>query len=185
LGGYSSRPTNKGNKMSNLDVASYVRQGKAFFACNQVNKATTALSTTATGLILYNPWGSTKKLIIYDARFSFSAAATAVGAVMLSTGNTPSVAATPSGTADVIWGADGSGVSTVSVARVFTIATLPIVNVYVLPLVSVAAATLTTTSGANLPEGGFVVGQGNYAMFSHITTVATGIGSFMWVEVPA
>ena len=36
-----------------------------------------------------------------------------------------------------------------------------------------------------LPEGGFIVGQGNYVMFSHVTTVATGIGSFAWVEVPA
>lgn len=170
--------------MSNFDVASYNRQGRAFFACNQANKATTALSTTATGLILYNPWGSTKKLIIYDARFAFSAVPTAAGAVMLSTGNTPSAAATPAGTADVIWAADGSGVSTNSVARVFTIATLNVVNVYVCPL-SVASSTTASADLHAMPEGGLIVGQGNYAMFSHVTTVATGIGSFMWVEVPA
>lgn len=170
--------------MSNMDVASYNRQGKVYFACNQANKATTALSTTATGLILYNPWGSGKKLLVVDARFAFSAVPTAAGAVMLSTGNTPSVAATPAGTADTIWAADGSGVSTTSAARVFTIATLNIVNVYVCPL-SVASSTTASADLTKLPEGGFIVGQGNYAMFSHVTTVATGIGSFLWVEVPA
>jgi hypothetical protein len=170
--------------MSNMDVASYNRQGKMFFACNQANKATTALSTTATGLILYNPWGSGKKLIVVDARFAFSAVPTAAGAVMLSTGNTPSSAATPAGTTDVIWSADGSGVSTVSAGRVFTIATLNVVNVYVCPL-AVASSTTASADLHGLPEGGFIVGQGNYVMFSHVTTVATGIGSFAWVEVPA
>ena len=169
--------------MSSLDVASYNRQGKMYFACNQANKATTALSTTATGLILYNPWGSGKKLIVVDARFAFSAVPTAAGAVMLSTGNTPSVAATPAGTADVVWAADGSGVSTTAAARVFTIATTNVVNVYVLPL-TVASSTSASADLHGLPEGGFIVGQGNYAMFSHVTTVATGIGSFIWVEVP-
>lgn len=170
--------------MSNFDAASYSRQGKMFFACNQANKATTALSTTATGLILYNPWGSGKKLILADARFAFSAVPTAAGAVMLAMGNTPSQAATPAGTADVIWAADGSGVTTGSAARVFTIATLNVVNVYVAPLV-VASSTTTSTAGLNLPEGSIVIVPGNYAMFSHVTTVATGIGSFLWTEVPA
>lgn len=170
--------------MSNLDVASYNRQGKMYFACNQANKATTALSTTATGLILYNPWGSTKKLVLVDARFAFSAVPTAAGAVMLSMGNTPSVAATPAGTADVIWAADGSGLSTTSVARVFTIATTNIVNVYVMPL-AVASTTTASVHTANIPEGGLIVAPGNFVSFSHVTTVATGIGSFLWVEVPA
>ena len=170
--------------MSNLDVASYVRLGKMFFACNQANKATTALSTTATGLILYNPWGSGKKLLLADARFAFSAVPTAAGAVMLSMGNTPSAAATPAGTADTIWNADGSGVTTESVARVFTIATTNVVNVYVMPL-TVASSTTASTAVADLPEGGIIVVPGNYVMFSHVTTVATGIGSFLWTELNA
>lgn len=170
--------------MSNFDVASYNRKGATFFACNQANKATTALSTTATGLILYNPWGTNKKLVVVDARFAFSAVPTAAGAVMLAMGNTPSVAATPAGTADTIWAADGSGPSTVSVARVFTIATTNIVNVYVAPL-EVASSTTSSIAKASLPEGGIMVVPGNYIMFSHVTTVATGIGSFLWVEVPA
>jgi len=170
--------------MSNFDVASYNRLGQLFFACNQANKATTALSTTATGLILYNPWGSGKKLILVDARFAFSAVPTAAGAVMLSMGNTPSAAATPAGTADVIWAADGSGVSTESVARVFTIATTNVVNVYVAPL-AVASSTTASVGMASLPEGGLIVVPGNYVMFSHVTTVATGIGSFVWAEIPA
>ena len=170
--------------MSNFDAASYNRQGnKMFFACNQANKATTALSTTATGLILHNPYGSAKKLLIVDARFAFSAVPTAAGAVMLSMGNTPSITAMATATADTIWAADGSGVSTVSVARVYTIATTPIVNVYVCPL-AVASSTTASADLSKLPEGGLIVVPGNYVMFSHVTTIATGIGSFLWVEVP-
>lgn len=170
--------------MSNLDVAAYNRAGQLFAACNQANKATTALSTTATGLILYNPWGSGKKLVIVDARFAFSAVPTAAGAVMLSMGNTPSAAAVPAGTADVIWGADGSGVTTKSVARVFTIATTNVVNVYIMPLTT-ASSTTSSVHAAAIPEGGIIVAPGNYIMFSHVTTVATGIGSFLWAEVDA
>ena len=183
MDGHFALSTQKGNNMSNMDVASYNRQGKLYFACNQANKATTALSTTATGLILYNPWGSARKLLVVDARFAFSAVPTAAGAVMLSMGNTPSVAATPAGTADVIWKADGSGVATTQVARVFTIATTNIVNVYVCPL-SVASSTSASADLSKLPEGGLIVVPGNYIMFSHVTTVATGIGSFLWVEIP-
>ena len=170
--------------MSNFDVVSYNRQGKMYFACNQANKATTALSTTATGLILQNPWGSGKKLLVVDARFAFSAVPTAAGAVMLSGGNTPSSTAPTSLTADTIWAADGSGVSTTAVARVYTIATLAVVNVYIAPL-SVASSTSASADMSKLPEGGMIVVPGNYLMFSHVTTVATGIGSFLWVEVPA
>ena len=168
--------------MSNMAVLDYTRAGQSFFACNQANKATTTLSTTATGLILYNPWGSSKRLIVSDARFAFSAVPTAAGAVMLSMGNTPSAAATPAGTADVIWAADGSGVSTKSVARVFTIATTNVVNVYVMPM-AVASSTTASVAMADFPEGGIQVVPGNYIMFSHVTTVATGIGSFLWTEI--
>ena len=169
--------------MSNFDAASYARSGNMYFACNQANKATTALSTTATGLILYNPWGSGKKLVIVQAVFAFSAVPTAAGAVMLSMSNTPSSAAVPAGTADTIWAADGSGPSTNSVARVFTIATTNIVNVYVAPLVA-ASSTSASTAGLNIPEGSIVVVPGAHIQFSHVTTVATGIGSFLWAEVP-
>ena len=170
--------------MSNMDIAAYNKAGQLYTACNQANKATTAISTTATGLILYNPWGSGKRLVLADARFAFSAVPTAAGAVMLSMGNTPSVAATPAGTADVVWKADGSGVSTTQAARVFTVATTNIVNVYIMPL-TVASSTTASTAVAALPEGGISVAPGNYVMFSHVTTVATGIGSFLWAEVDA
>lgn len=170
--------------MSNYDSKSYTQQGRMFFACNQANKATTALSTTATGLILYNPWGSTRRLLIVDARFAFSAVPTAAGAVMLSGGNTPSATAPTGLTADTIWGADGSGVNNGAVARVYTIATLAVVNVYIAPMTVASSTTASTTVSIGLPEGAIQVVPGNYVMFSHITTVATGIGSFLWTEVP-
>ena len=169
--------------MSNLDSASYNRQGKMYMACNPANKATTALSTTATGLILYNPWGSGKRLIVVDAVFAFSAVPTAAGAVMLSAAGSVSQAATPAGTAAVVYHADCSGVSTGNAGKVFTIATLPVVNVYIRP-VSVASTTSGSGTHIRVPEGGITIVPGNYLHFSHVTTVATGIGSYLWIEVP-
>jgi hypothetical protein len=170
--------------MSNLDMASYTRQGKSFFACTQTAGATTALSTTYTGLVVYNPWGSGKKLVLYYANWAFTTLPTGVGGVFLSTGNTPSVAATPSGTAATIWSSDGSGVNTIGAARAFTIATLPVVNVYVAPLAMCSTGTTVAMAMPAFPEGGFVVVPGNYVCVSHFTTVATGLATFAWVEVP-
>jgi len=168
--------------LSNFDVSSYNRQGKAFATANQAAKATTALSTTATGLILYNPWGSGKRLILVDARFVYSTIPAAAGAVMLSMPATVSSAATPLGTAEPIRSASG-GAASGHVARAFTIATLPVVNVYIAPITVVEIAT-QSGSPVPIPEGGFHIIPGTYAHFSHITTVATGIGSYLWVEVP-
>ena len=169
--------------MSNLDVASYVRQGKAFWCSNQVAKATTALSTTNTGLILYNPWGSGKKLLIYNASWVFTTLPTGVGGVFVTVGNTQSAGATPAGTVDVIWNADGTGVSNTAVAKVFPVATTLIVNVYAYPLSMCATGTTVAMQQPAFPEGGIMIAQGNYASINHFTTVATGVGSFNWIEV--
>ena len=170
--------------MSNLDILGYVKQGRAFWAANQLAKATTALSTTNTGLILYNPWGSGKRLVIYSASWTYTTLPTGIGGVFITLGNAVSAGATPSGTADVIWNADGSGVAASTAAKVFTIATTLVVNVYAWPLASVATGTTVANAPPpNLPEGGICVAPGNYASINHFTTVATGVGSFQWIEI--
>ena len=168
--------------MSNTNIFDYNNRGTAYFTCSQAVVTTTALSTTATGCILYNPWGSGKKLVILDARWIYTAAITAVSGVMLSMGNTPSVAATPAGTAQSIWRADGSGVTTTQVARAFTIATTNVVNVYVAPLAHSGTA-LVSAYGEGFHDGKMLVVPGNYVMFSHVTTAVVGIGSFLWAEI--
>jgi hypothetical protein len=149
-----------------------------------VAKATTALSTTYTGLVLYNPWGSGKKLILHYANWAFTTLPTGVGGVFLCMANSVSQAATPAGTADVVWGADGSGIQSGNAGKVFTIATLPVVNVYVAPLAMCSTGTTVAIAMPLYPEGGLVIPPGQYAAISHFTTVATGVGSYGWVEVP-
>ncbi len=168
--------------MSSIDLVSYNRQGKMYATANQAAKLTTAISTTATGLILYNPWGSGKRLILVDARFIYSTIPAAAGAVMLSMPATVSSAATPLGTAEPIKSASG-GAASGHVARAFTIATLPVVNVFVAPITVVEIAT-QSGSPVPVPEGAYHAVPGTYFHFSHITTAATGIGSYIWVEVP-
>ena len=170
--------------MSSLDLINYTRAGQAYWCSNQTAKATTALSTTNTGLILYNPWGSGKRLIIYNASWVFTTLPTGIGGVFVTLGNSSSAGATPAGTADTIWNADGSGVAVNSAARVFTVATTLVVNVYAYPLSMVATGTTVAMQQPAFPQAGIAVAPGNYASINHFTTVATGIGSFNWVEVP-
>ena len=169
--------------MSSLDILGYVKQGRAFWASNQVAKATTALSTTNTGLILYNPWGSGKRLVIYNSSWVFTTLPTGIGGVWVTLGNAVSAGATPAGTADVIWNADGSGIAVNSAARVFTIATTLVVNVYAYPLSMCLTGTTVAGQQPAFPEGGIGVAPGNYASINHFTTVATGVGSFNWIEI--
>ena len=169
--------------MSNLDVSSYSRLGQTFFVANQAAKATTTLSTTCTGLYLHNPWGSGKKLILVTAQWIYSTIPTGAGGVMLCMSTAVSTAAA-TGTAEAIYNGDGSGASTTSVAKAFTIITAPSAPVFMMPLVSTATAASSNVT-AVIPDGSVVVVPGAALSFGHITTVATGIGSYFWIEVPA
>jgi len=170
--------------MSNLDIASYVRQGKGYFACNQVAGATTALSTTYTGLVVYNPHGSGKKMIVHYANWAFTTLPTGIGGVFVCMANAPSNAATPLGTVASVWASDGSGLAPGAAGKAFSIATLPVVNVYVAPISMVATGTTVAMAMPLYPEGGLVIPPGNYVALAHFTTVATGVGSFAWIEIP-
>ncbi|MEK9208420.1 MAG: hypothetical protein AAB922_08090, partial [Patescibacteria group bacterium] len=60
------------------------RLGKMFSACNQAAATVTLINTsTATGFILSNPWGSGKKLVLKDAMFSYTTVPTATAVLFL------------------------------------------------------------------------------------------------------
>src|SRR3972149_4506558 len=112
--------------MSNLDIASYNRQGKVYHAANVAAASVVAVSTTMTGLILSNPYGSSKKNILFDAGFVWTtapAAAHQIG-IAMSFSQTAVTHTIPG----IIYNADGSGVSATTVALVDVAATLPVVG---------------------------------------------------------
>lgn len=171
--------------MDDISVFDYNDSGVVFTACNQAAKAVTLIDTlSATGFILSNPWGSGKKLGLISATFQHTTVPTATGIVFLCLSITPS-SVDQTGTAINVYAADGSGASTVSVARAFSISTLPVLPVYTMAM-GYSPTTPATTGGLVADaqiNGTLILVPGTYVMFSYITTAPTGIGSMTWVEL--
>ena len=172
--------------MSNLDLLAYNRAGQMFTAANQAAKVCTLINTsTATGFIVSNPWGSTKKVVIVDLTWTYTTAPTAVATVWACLSVAPSIVAHATTTAEGVYGADGSGVGG-AVAKVYNVSTTPNLPVYVRqlgnPQVTVSGSAPTTWP-LRL-EGSLILVPGAYMQVSYIGQANTGQGSATWFEVP-
>ena len=162
------------------------RLGNMYRACNQAAATVTLINTsTATGFILSNPFGSGKKLVLYDANFSYTTVPIATAVLFLAQSiaphTTPVTHTTPLG----VYAADGSGASTVSVARVDSSATTPNLPVYSRVL-GYSPTTPATTGGLTFTDlimGAMILVPGTYVQVSYITTAPVGIASMSWAEV--
>src|SRR5258708_4105657 len=166
--------------MSNFDMASYNRQGKLFTACNQTGATVTLINTsTATGFILSNPWGSGKKLVMSHGMFTYTTVPAAAAGLWWCLSIAPSQTAHTGTTAIAIYGADGSGATTVSVARAYSASTTPNLPVYS-RAIGYSPTTPATTGGLTFQdyiEGALVLVPGVYVQVSYITTAPVGITS--------
>lgn len=170
-----------------MDISSYARLGQAFCAANTAAVALTAVATTTTGLIVFNPLGSGKNLVMADWGYASSVVGTGVGnlGIALMPANVTAVTNT---TPITVQAANGTGAGTGSVARASAAATLPVAAVAVKWL----GGNIWVTGGtgdhpymwAGDLGGGIVVCPGSAIHFTVVTTVMTGLGSFSWVEVP-
>ena len=174
--------------MSNIALPDYARNGQIFTACNQAAATVTLINTsTATGFILSNPWGSGKKLLLTNATFNYTTVPTATAIVFLAMSIAPSPVAHASTTALTIYGADGSGARGDSVARAYSASTTPNLPVYTRQI-GYAPTTPATTGGLTWSpsfEGEISLVPGAYLQISYITTAPVGITSMTWVEVRA
>ena len=172
--------------MSNLDVASYNRQGKVYTLANTAAVATTAVATTTTGLILTNPYGSGKKFIMVDWGWASSVVGTGVGNLGIAVMAAHTTAVTQT-TPITVRAADGSGAAT-SVGLGASSVTLPQAAV----VAKWVGGNIWVTGGTgDHPymlqgsfEGSLLLVPGSALHFTHVTTVLTGLGSFTWIEVP-
>ena len=173
--------------MSNLDVASYNRQGKVFTACIQTAATVTLINTsTATGFILSNPWGSNKKLVLVHGQFTYTTVPTATAVLFWAMSIAPSSVAHATTTAITIYGADGSGATSQSVARAYSASTTPNLPVYT-RCMGYSPTTPATTGSLTVKdyiEGALILVPGAYVQVSYITTAPVGITDATWVEVP-
>lgn len=168
-------------------VLDYNRQGLLFTACNQAAATVTLINTsTATGFILSNPWGSGKNLAVMSAQFTYTTVPAATAIIFLAQSIAPSSVAHATTTAITVYGADGSGATGRSVARAYSASTTPNLPVYTRAL-GYSPTTPATTGGLTVRDyvdGQIILVPGTYLQISYITTAPVGITDMTWVELP-
>ncbi len=159
------------------------RQGNVYHSNNTTAGAVTVLSATCTGLVLSNPIGSGKDLVVDSMSFVGSTLSTIaeIGIAVSSAVAT----ATQTGTAAVIHngrlnGSDGNK----GVGLTHSIATLLTTPVWLRPIGSARVTGTTEGTQAFVAEfgGSLVVAPGTYVAFSTLTAARTGLCSITWAE---
>ncbi len=171
-------------------------RGTMFYAANIAAQALSVASSTYTGLVLQNPLGSTKNLVLLEVIWVGSIVATGTGAIVLGWGNTQAagvpVALTtgnssgPKGLPAMI----GSGTS--SVANVGASCTWAVLGAGAAPTIFrplIGAPWITATAqnlymGKDEIAGGIIIPPGVQIGIETVTTANTGFGYYSWEEVP-
>ena len=162
------------------------RLGNMFRSCNQAGATVTLINTsTATGFILSNPWGSGKDLILKDVNFSYTTVPTATAIVFLACSIAPHATAHASTTALDVYNVKGNQVTTSGAGRAYNASTTPNLPVYSRTL-GYSPTTPATTGGLTLTDkvdGAVILIPGTYAQISYITTAPVGITTMTWAEI--
>ena len=172
--------------MSNVDLLSYNRTGQLYTATNAASASVVAVSTTETGLILYNPVGSNKILAIVLAAFAFVTAPAAVvnlGIAIMG----PNPTTLTGLTAVNVLSGNGFGNAGNAVGRAYNAATLPVAPVMQRINFGAAWGTAVGVSPStyiDYVDGALLVQPGGVACLAAVTTTAAGLGHFSWIEVP-
>ena len=159
------------------------RLGNVYHSHNTTAGAVTVLSATCTGLVLSNPIGSTKHLIVDNMSFVGS---TLAGIAEIGVAVSSSIAtAVQTGTAAVIHNGKLNGSDqTLGKGRTFSIATLLTTPVWFRPI---GHARITGSQDGNQAfeanfGGSLVITPGTYVAFSTLTAARTGLCSITWAE---
>lgn len=170
--------------MATLNVSDLNRQGKVFTAANIAAKNFVAVSTTATGLMIYNPASSRVKAVLIDVGFAYTTAPAAIhnlGIAIMAANTAIPTSLTAAGAP--AQNADGSGNAGSVIA--WDAATLPVAPV----LRRWFNGTLATGGVGNYSaidriDGSLVLVPGSLAIIAVVTTTAVGMGHFTWAELP-
>lgn len=160
--------------------------GNLYTACNQAGATVTLINTsTTTGFVLSNPWGSGKRLVLRDANFTYTTVPAATAEIFLAQSIAVSSVAHATTTAVGIYRADGSGVTLACAARAYSVSTTPNLPVYTRSL-GYSPTTPATASGLTFTDyinGALILVPGTYVQVSYITTAPVGITTVTWAEV--
>lgn len=158
--------------------------GNTYFASNQAAVTLSGLSTTATGLILVNPAGSTVNIAVMTATWAFTTAP--AGASIVGWAMSPAPAATAALTTPItpniqqvrLFGTAGN-----SQARVCSAATTVGTPVWARVMGGpVAAAQINPPFLKDDIDGAIILVPGTSIQLAFLTTAAVGMGSVTWVE---
>lgn len=171
-----------------MDLSEHNRLGRVFSAANVSAKSVIAVTTAMTGVILYNPTGSGKNLIIADVGWVWTTVPGAVHNLGLAVA-APNLTAPASVTAigSGVRAANGTGNAAGSVTLAYDAATLPVA-----PVVQrwFGGAAWGSSVGAgpfsliDKVDGAIILVPGAVLTFAAVTTTAVGMGHVTWIEVP-
>ena len=158
-----------------------VYRGNVYSAANQAAQAVSAaLATTYTGLLLYNPIGSSVILSLLKVKFALSAAPAAIATIGLISGFQTAV---PTGLTALAVRNNQVGNAQTGVGLAYSAATIN-TPVWMQQLEDgfTAAALKSPTPPVDL-EGSIIIKPGGFVAIGALTAI-TGLGSIMWEEVP-
>ena len=161
------------------------RIGNVYHSHNTSAGAVTVLSATCTGLVIENPSGSGKDLVMQSMSFVGSTLTT-IRELGIAVSATVSQPGSTSTTAAVIHSGRLSGSDkNVGVGRSFSIATLPAAPVWLRPIGSARVTVAVEGQAAFVADfdGSVIVAPGTFICFSALTAAATGLCSATWAEV--
>ncbi len=172
--------------MATINVSDLNRQGKVFTAANVSAKNVSVTGTSMTGVIVYNPVGSGRKLVLIDAGFTWTTAAVAVHQLGVGVMNSsPTALSSLTATGSPAQAADGTGMTGAGIA--YDAATVPVA-----PTARrwFGGATYASAAG-NSPyqlidrvDGSIIAVPGALFCLLALTTAANGAGHMTWAEYP-
>lgn len=159
--------------------------GNVYAASNQAAVTLSALSTTATGLILTNPYGSGKNIAIMTISWAFQTAPAGASPVGIAMSPTISATQVTHGTPiNAVQNAILAGTQgVVGVGKVDAAATTVGTPVFIRMLGGpVAASQITPPYIRDDIDGALILPPGTSIQLAYVTTAAVGLGSISWVE---
>jgi len=160
--------------------------GKLFQATTQTAQALSTKSSTCTGLILFNPYGSTVNLVLLDICVALATAPAGISNIHLEGVQTPvpSVAA-PSGNAVTVQ-PTYLGSSFASQAFASTSATLTATPTVIRAIGGGpnASGSVTTPFIRDEVAGQIIVSPGCSINLGYITTAISVVATYVWAELP-
>lgn len=169
--------------MSNVATYDLARMGQVYHACSAGAVTLSALSTTATGLILVNPFGSGKNLAVLQINYAPTTAP--AGASVVGVAMSPAVSATQVTLTTPLSIRQSllDGTSGKSVAAACSAATTVGTPVFVRALGGVvAASSINVGQIVDYTDGELILVPGTSLQLAYITTASVGLASISWIE---